>query len=381
MQKFNNTREKKHDPTLFFLVVITVILFIWILNSRYSSDLLENLTKNIKSDSLYVTFINSENHAFAPDKSKVFTFSKISSLLFLMATNLKPTDARTYLVHELPGLAAYDTQIVVAGEGTNLTTLPFESSPPEEVLLHERQVSEEELNKHTNKNNEENIKLPSSPKGSKVFIYNTHNLESYLPLLKNTSNPNQAISSDPRASVVGLGKELTFELVQKGISAYHDTTNVNAELLKKGLKYSSSYEISHQVVQAAVSNNPNIKYFIDIHRDSSRKNLTTKVINGESYAKISFIVGRENKNYKENEAFTKKLYNAVEQKYPGLCRGVFEKSQFEGNGVYNQDISNRAILVEVGGVDNNLDELDRTISAFGEVFADVYWEENKGSKE
>ena len=49
-------------------------------------------------------------------------------------------------------------------------------------------------------------------------------------------------------------------------------------------------------------------------------------------------------------------------------------SKSEGNGVYNQDVSNKAMLIEIGGVDNDLNELYRSVDAFTEVFSEYYWE-------
>jgi stage II sporulation protein P len=52
------------------------------------------------------------------------------------------------------------------------------------------------------------------------------------------------------------------------------------------------------------------------------------------------------------------------------------KTYSDGNGKYNQDISNKAMLLEIGGVDNNLDELDRTVDAFSDILANNYWKSN-----
>lgn len=46
----------------------------------------------------------------------------------------------------------------------------------------------------------------------------------------------------------------------------------------------------------------------------------------------------------------------MEKKYPGLSTGVFSKGSPGDNGVYNQDLNDRALLLEFGGVDNNLEE-------------------------
>ena len=45
------------------------------------------------------------------------------------------------------------------------------------------------------------------------------------------------------------------------------------------------------------------------------------------------------------------------EKYYGLSRGIFIKDRKSGNGVYNQDLSPNALLIEMGGVDNTPEEL------------------------
>ena len=76
----------------------------------------------------------------------------------------------------------------------------------------------------------------------------------------------------------------------------------------------------------------------------------------------------------------KSLNDKLEKKYPGISRGVFLKSYSDGNGIYNQDISKNAMLLEVGGVDNSLEELQRTIDAFSEVLAEHYFESNEAKE-
>lgn len=127
--------------------------------------------------------------------------------------------------------------------------------------------------------------------------------------------------------------------------------------------------------------NPNLKYFIDIHRNSARKETTTQYINGIPYAKIYFVIGTEHENYQKNLEFARKMNTELVKRFPGINRGVSLKTKKDGNGIYNQDVSDKAILIELGGVDNNLEELGRTTDAFSEVFTDIYWEENGGSNQ
>ncbi|MFH3698396.1 stage II sporulation protein P, partial [Acinetobacter baumannii] len=107
-----------------------------------------------------------------------------------------------------------------------------------------------------------------------------------------------------------------------------------------------------------------------IHRDSSRKPLTTKMINGKSYGRLYFVVGKENKHFQQSLQFAKAINSYLDKNYYGISRGIFVKDRREGNGVYNQDLSPHAMLVEIGGVDNNLDELNRTVDILAEAIND-----------
>lgn len=55
-----------------------------------------------------------------------------------MATNIRFNDVRSFVGKELPGFGKYDTEIVIAGEGTNYSNLPIESSVPLEEVVKER---------------------------------------------------------------------------------------------------------------------------------------------------------------------------------------------------------------------------------------------------
>lgn len=55
----------------------------------------------------------------------------------------------------------------------------------------------------------------------------------------------------------------------------------------------------------------------------------------------------------------------------------FPKAHAGDNGVYNQDLTDRALLLEFGGVDNNLEELQRAANAAADVFSEMYWDAEK----
>lgn len=359
-----------------WLAIVVATFFIAGIATTYSapftSETIKQWINNIEADEWLVYLLNSENH-YIYEEEKSLTMASLSKLALKLATNIQPEDTRTFLGRELPGFSVFDTNIVVAGSGTNFTNLPIESAPPIEILLQEREIAREMLK-------EADGEKSSEVSGKKsVLIYQTHSWESFLPLLKDAETINEATSNNPEANIVAVGTKLTEELNANGIGVLHDTTNMTNLLKKNNLSSGSSYGLSRNIVQEALGRNDGIQYVIDIHRDSQRKEETTKYINGKPYARLFFIVGKANKNYEKNLQVATKLHEMIEKEYPDLSRGVLGKGLTEGNGIYNQDLSEGAILVEFGGVDNNLSELYNTIEAFADIFSEFYWQAEKAN--
>lgn len=195
-----------------------------------------------------------------------------------------------------------------------------------------------------------------------------------MPLLPGKKTANEAVSLNESKNIIAVGKKLKDELMKRGIGANHSTSNVTEELKKKNWNYNYSYALSRETVKEVMAQNSSINYLIDIHRDSQPKKLTTTMINGKPFARLFFIVGKENINYERNLALAKELNKKLEEKYPGISIGVFIKTKDDGNGVYNQDLSSQSMLLEFGGVKNNNTELDHSIEAFAEIFSEYYWD-------
>ena len=166
-------------------------------------------------------------------------------------------------------------------------------------------------------------------------------------------------------------------LKENGIGTNVDHTDIMGVLNEKGWGYGRSYEASRTVAANAVSTNSDLQYIFDLHRDSARKETTTKEIDGESYAKILFVVGAEYASYEKNLAIATELHTLIDAKYPGLSRAVITKEGPGNNGIYNQDLLENSLLIEFGGVDNTLDELYRTADAVADVFSEFYWNAEK----
>ncbi|CEG27931.1 stage II sporulation protein P [Bacillus sp. B-jedd] len=333
-----------------------------------STITLNHSSEKIKGELLY-QFIGWENHYFTEWTRKEVS-PKITNLFLGLFANINLDDPRSLLGRELPGFYLFDSRIIVAGEGTNYTNMPIESAPPLEIMMAEREAALQNLNDIPDP--KDNNGTPPARWKEGVFVYFSHNTESYLPYLKGVTDPNRAYHS--KINVMKIGDQLKKSLEARGVGTYVDKTDINKNLVNKGLKFGSSYMESRNVVKEAMAGNKELLYFIDVHRDSKRKKNTTKVINGKSYAKLAFVIGGENPNYEKNLKLAKKIHQKLEKNYPGLSRGIILKAGADTNGKFNQDLSGNALLIEFGGVDNTFEELNRSADALADVFADYFWD-------
>ena len=186
-----------------------------------------------------------------------------------------------------------------------------------------------------------------------IYIYNTHTNEEY------SYEKNDLYNITP--TVLTASYILKNELENLGYKVIVEENNVTDILTSRNLTYDKSYEISRELLEKQKGNNSNIKYYIDIHRDSVKRNITTQVIDDKTYARCMFLLGLENKNYELNKEVMTTLNNYLEDNYKGLSRGIYEKKGIGVNGIYNQDYDKNVILIEVGGVDNTIGEVANTL--------------------
>ncbi|MGM9978993.1 stage II sporulation protein P [Pradoshia eiseniae] len=366
---------------IFFSLSFLLIALITISSYKITPEFINSYNQNTNECKICLLLIKDANKNLIDDNT--IESISLTEESFKVITSIDIEDPRTFLGRELPAFHFFDTKIQVAGIGTDYTTLPNESPPPIEEVLKERQINETEITKQekTTKKEQDNNSIKKTTQGRKVvYLYHSHSWEAFLPSLKNAEVPDEATSTDENVNIISVGSKLKQALEEKGIGTDHNKTNVAKELSKRGWNTNQSYQYSRGLVTDVLSSNKDINYLIDIHRDSLRKKNTTVNIKNKSYARLFFIIGEDSKNFEKNLKLSKELHEAIEKVYPGLSKGVFSKNKTMGNGVYNQDLSENAILLEVGGVDNNTDELNNTIQAFAEVFSQYYWK-TSGAKE
>ena len=205
-----------------------------------------------------------------------------------------------------------------------------------------------------------------------VYIYNTHQEEKYLSNYMNGYN----IST----GVLQASKILKEYLHEYNIESIVEEDSISDKLHSLNWKYGYSYKVSRMFLESAFSDNPSLKYFIDLHRDSSKYDATTTEINGEKYARILFVIGLDNQNYEPNLEMANKLKEKIIAYDKSLFRGIMKKSGKGVNGIYNQDFNPNCILIEVGGQYNSIEEVDNTLKILAKIFSE-YIEDDLNEKE
>ena len=159
-------------------------------------------------------------------------------------------------------------------------------------------------------------------------------------------------------------KEAGYYVVGSDTEEEYFTSDI---LKNNNWNYTYSYDASRIAINEAINKHTSLKYFIDIHRDSITKNYSTININNKSYAKVLFVIGTDHTNWQQNYQLANSLNILIDKYYSGLSRGIIKKSGPNVNGIYNQDINPFTILIEVGGVDNTIEEVNNTMLALSDI--------------
>lgn len=205
-----------------------------------------------------------------------------------------------------------------------------------------------------------------------VYLYNTFQTDQY----KNTHFSSYSINSYvTQASLI----------LKEYLEDYHIGSIVEEESVVKTSKennipYSNSYAASKILMENASSKTTSLKYFFDLQVSDYEREATTTLIDDVSYAKILFVVGTDNSNYEENQNFAIQLNDILNTIEPSLSRGVSLRGGTGYQGVYNQDFSKYTLLIQVGGIHNTIDEVNRSLKVLANVIANFILEEENEEK-
>lgn len=264
----------------------------------------------------------------------------LCTVLYIASKNQNTADADTYF---LP------SKYIVNSNSDNTTLSVISTATVEEKV-------NEELSYSTN---------------CKILLYHTHTNEAYLQNADNRYEQLASRSEDSSLTVCQVGKALRNAFAKFGYDCDHDKSNNEAQ------GYNKAYTLSNELINKNTNANGQYLVHIDLHRDAYVKNTTPTIeINGKSVAKVMFVVGGKCENAEENYNFACLIANELDKSYPGLC----EKVLYVKTSRYNQQYSNRSLLIEIGDnavtVEEACNAAELVAEAIGKVLSmqNAVWE-------
>lgn len=217
--------------------------------------------------------------------------------------------------------------------------------------------------------------LRSDPRSNlrSVLIYHTHSSEMYLGRAVNAAQSSQGhypfrnLADPTITGVMAVGRHLSNALNSLGVKTVHDThihtfPNIN-----------NSYANSEKTVREILSKQKDFDIVIDLHRDAGVPNPTISV-DGRQVGRMVLVVGTAEKiplahpNFQDNLAFAYKIKRVCDEMYPGLMRPV----QVQKEARYNQHLHPQSLIVELGSVENTLEEALLAAELLASVLARVF---------
>ena len=83
-----------------------------------------------------------------------------------------------------------------------------------------------------------------------------------------------------------------------------------------------------------------------------------------------FVIGKNHKNYKFNYDLVSNLNKIIKNINNKLSRGIYVKE----NSAFNQDLDKNVLLIEIGGVENTMEEVNNTLNVLCDVLEYYYYE-------
>lgn len=188
-------------------------------------------------------------------------------------------------------------------------------------------ISNEKLPEYKVKAKQSSKKLADAKVNKKVGVYHTHNDESYF-------TPDGIDSVYGKGGIHDVGKKFVENLNKLGIeTVYREDLH---------LPHNSGAYTRSQVTATALLNSGSQAIF-DLHRDSTKRDYYLTKVNGKQMSSVRMVIGRASANFEENKKFAYSIKSYADSVYPGLIKDIYI-----GKGNYNQQLSNRAMLFEMG---------------------------------
>ena len=257
--------------------------------------------------STIVTPVFNKSSAFAGDVKSYFTvYDENEKVLFLKGDDINEGD--NYLSQDNKLYEIYNVD-----NKTKTAKAKF--------------ISDEKLPEYKVTKANKTKKSASAKTTKKVGVYHTHNDESYF-------TPDGIDSVYGKGGIHDVGKRFVDNLNKLGIETiYREDLHLPHN--------SGAYTRSQVTASALLSSGA--QAIFDLHRDSTKRDYYLTTVNGEKMSFIRMVIGKASANFEENKKFAYSIKSYADSIYPGLIKDIYI-----GKGNYNQQLSSRAMLFEMG---------------------------------
>lgn len=200
-----------------------------------------------------------------------------------------------------------------------------------------------------------------------LFVY-THSHEAYIPAVKNKTGLQEVY--DDKTNIYALQQGMLNHFQLNKLNATVLDVDVMDVMKQQNAKLHEAYRVVRPYIEEELAANL-YDLVIDFHRDSVGRKATTIQQNDMTFAKVAFVVGLDHPNYKGNLAYAEALHKTMNEIVPGISRPLMKKTGEGVDGVYNQDLFHKMLLVELGGIENTEEEILRTVAVLAQAIAKI----------
>lgn len=263
----------------------------------------------------------------------------------------------TISIKDQMNLLSYNANLTIEDDFQFQTT---QNTKQEEQKQKEEQAKQEEESNQEKKDDaiapseeqtpKQEEKAPVVDTGKKVYIYNTHQSEAYAS----------------GETVMDAAAILGNALEEKGVHVVLETADFGAYANSMGWDYNQSYAVSYAYLNDALVNYGGFDLIIDLHRDAIPREASYITQGDKTYAKLMPVIGglSENATTISNRAST--LSDIMNAKVNGIMRSAMTREAW-----YNQQVSDKTILIECGGDVNPFEEVKNSMSVLAEGIYEV----------
>ncbi len=181
----------------------------------------------------------------------------------------------------------------------------------------------------------------------RIYLYNTHQTEEYIDGI----------------SIFEVTYQFAKMLRNAGFEVIFETSDFMEELNRQNLKYNQLYTVSRKAIAKALNQYGSFDLIIDVHRDSAKRSVSVVEKEGVAYGRLMFVIGNKSSNAQNVAALSRALTDKMNQTFSGIMREPFIRQS-----VYNQDMADHMLLLEVGSDQNTSSEVLRSLEILVELF-------------